>query len=113
MMSRIDFLPSPLSMHPAVDDETSLNGLSFELQLLPRGKNNMFEAAANGQIDDIKTYFSTVANKVDILDQNGASALHHAAKMNRVEVIDFMLKAGADVDVYSTEGLTPLHVAAR
>ena len=47
------------------------------------------------------------------MDQFGASALHHAAKMNRVQVINFMIKAGSSVDVYNKDGLTPLHVAAR
>ena len=80
---------------------------------LSRETNDLFEAVANGQVADIQTYLSSKKNKADILDQNGLSALHYAAKMNRVQIIEFMLKAGASVDVYSKDGLTPLHVAAR
>ena len=108
----IVFAPSPLLSSPG-DHESSPNGSYFEWEALPRETNNLFEAAANGQVADIQTYLSSTKNKADILDQNGLSALHHAAKMNRVQVIEFMLKAGASVDVYSKDGLTPLHVAAR
>lgn len=100
----IDFAPSPLLSSPG-DHESSPNGSCFEWEVgLPRETNNLF---------DIQTYLSSTKNKADILDQNGLSALHYAAKMNRVQIIEFMLKAGASVDVYSKDGLTPLHVAAR
>lgn len=108
----IDFAPSPSLSSPG-DDENSPNGICFERPAFSCKTNDLFEAAANGQVEDIQTYLSTTKNKADILDQHGASALHHAARMNRVQVIDFMLKAGASVDVYSRGGLTPLHVAAR
>lgn len=110
----IDFAPSPL-MSPAVDDESSPSGIFFDLEPLPQKTNNLFEAAANGKVADLQTYLSTtaIANEMDVLDQHGASALHHAARMNRAQVIDFMLKAGASVDLYNKDGLTPLHVAAR
>lgn len=106
----IDFAPSPL----AIDDESSPNGIFFKMEPIVEKSNSVFDAAANGKMADIQTYLSTTTeDNLDILDQNGASALHHAARMNRVQVIDFMLKAGASVDVYSKDGLTPLHVAAR
>ena len=108
----IDFAPSPLLSSPG-DHESSPNGNCFEWEALPGETSNLFEAAANGQVADIQTQLSSTKNKADILDQNGLSALHHAAKMNRVQIIRFMLKAGASVDVYSKDGLTPLHVAAR
>ncbi|KAL9969346.1 hypothetical protein ACROYT_G021550 [Oculina patagonica] len=111
----IDFAPSPLLSSSGDDDGSPNGGTCFEWEAFPRKTSSLFEAAASGQVADIQTYLSmtTEAEKVDVLDQNGASALHHAAKMNRVRVIDFMLKAGANVDVYSKDGLTPLHVAAR
>lgn len=108
----IDFAPSPLLSSPG-DHESPPNGSCIKWEAFPSKTNNLFEAAASGQVDDIQTYLSSTKNKADILDQNGASALHHAAKMNRVQVIEFMIKAGASVDVYSKDGFTPLHVAAR
>ena len=108
----IDFVPSPLQTSP-VNGFHSTDGFVFELEPLLRKANNLFEAAANGQVDDIQSFLSTKENKADILDQNGDGALHHAARMNQVQVIEFMLTAGATVDLYNRDGFTPLHVAAR
>ena len=96
-----------------MNDFRSTDGIFFELEPLLRKAKNLFEAAANGQVDDIQSFLSTKENNADILDQNGESALHHAARMNRVQVIEFMLTAGATVDLYNRDGFTPLHVAAR
>ena len=108
----IDFAPSPLLSSPG-DHESFPNESCFEWIAFPRETNNLFEAAAHGKVADIQTYLSSTKNKEDILDQNGASALHHAAKMNRVLVIELMIKAGVSVDVCCKDGFTPLHVAAR
>lgn len=102
----IDFAPSPLAPSPDED------GIRFEFELLPQPANNyLLEAAANGQVADMPTDLSK--SMADVLDGNGASSLHHAARMNDAQTVDFILKAGARVDVYSKDGLTPLHVAAR
>jgi len=108
----ISFAPSPSLSSPG-DHERHPNESRFQWEAFPCETNYLFQAAENGQLVDIQTDLSSTKNMADILDQNGASALHHAAKMNRVQVINFMIKAGASVDVYSKDGLTPLHVAAR
>ena len=109
----IDFVPSPLASSPE-----SVNGFFFEMKPLLSQTNYLFEAAAIGKVDDIRSYgyrsyLSTTKNKADIMDHNGESALHHAAKINRDGVIDFMINAGAIVDMFSKEGFSPLHIAAK
>lgn len=49
----------------------------------------------------------------DILarDRNGSSAIHHAALMDRLELIDFLLSAGADVNGTNNRGQTALHLS--
>lgn len=105
----IDFAPSPLATSPDED------GIRFEFELLPHRANNYLLAAttatANGQVTDMPTDLSTAM--ADVLDENGPRSLHHAARMNDTKTIDFILKAGALADVYTKDGLTPLHVAAR
>ena len=108
----VSFVPSPLQTSP-VNGFRSTDGICFELKPLQRKANNLFEAAANGQVDEIQSFLSTKENKADILDQNGDSALHHAARMNRVQIIEFVVTAGATVDLCNRDGFTPLHVAAR
>jgi len=103
----IDFAPSPLAASPDED------GISFEFESLPHRANNllMTTSSANGQVADVQTDLSTAM--ADILDENGTSALYCSARMNDAQAIDFMLKAGARLDVCSKDGLTPLHEAAR
>lgn len=110
----IGFAPSPLAISPAGDDESSPTGIIFEMEPTPDNTSDLFGAAVNGEMADIQTYLSkTTKGKADVSDQNVASALHHAARMNRIQVIDFMIKAGACVDIYNKDGFTALHVAAR
>ena len=105
----IDFAPSPLATSPDED------GICFVLESFPHRTNNLLVTTArtNGQVDDMQTDLSTRTTMLGVLDGNGASAPHHAARINDAQAIDFMLRAGARVDVYSNDGLTPLHVAAR
>ena len=74
---------------------------------------DMFDAAASGHVNDIQSFLSNNNYATDVQDQSGYSALHHAARMNRARVIEYMSTAGANVDIYSADGLTPLHLAAR
>jgi len=106
----IDFAPSPLATSPDED------GIRFEFELLPHQANNrlLASASANGQVADSQTDLSmAMAHILDENVENGTTALHHSARMNDAQAIDFMLKAGARVDVCSKDGLTPLHEAAR
>ena len=107
----IDFAPSPLASSPDKD------GICFVLESFPHNTNNLLAIATtartNGQVDDMQTDLSTRTTMLDVLDENGASAPHRAARINDAQAIDFMLRAGARVDVYSRDGLSPLHVAAR
>eukprot|EP00037_Helgoeca_nana_P018800 m.181513 g.181513 ORF g.181513 m.181513 type:complete len:371 (+) comp24599_c1_seq1:322-1434(+) len=46
-------------------------------------------------------------------DFGGLSALHHAAKLNRADMVKMLLEYGADVGCRNKAGLTPLHYAAE
>lgn len=48
---------------------------------------------------------------VNTLDRFGTCALHHAAGKGMTGVVDALLKAGATVDVYTEQGVTPLGYA--
>ena len=71
-----------------------------------------FEAARTG---DLASLGAILDEHVDTNARNAYewTALHEAAAYGRAEVVDFLIRAGADVEVVDTEGVTPLHCAAR
>lgn len=46
-------------------------------------------------------------------DEDGVTALHQAARYSQLEVVQVLLPRWADVDCRESEGMTPLHFAAR
>ena len=52
-------------------------------------------------------------DELNALDRNEFSALHYAAQLNRVEILNMLVNAGASVDVQGESAMTPLHVACR
>lgn len=51
--------------------------------------------------------------KVDVCDGNGDTALHIAAELGHIDVVDLLLQGKATVDVRDAAGCTPLHRALR
>ncbi|HVX01304.1 MAG TPA: ankyrin repeat domain-containing protein [Candidatus Babeliaceae bacterium] len=50
---------------------------------------------------------------IDTYDEDGFTALLHAASSNNSEVVDFLINNGADVTIPDKHGLTALHYAAH
>lgn len=74
--------------------------------------DQLLEAALQGHV---KTLTFLLDHGVDVNfqdEQYGASALHAAAQGGREEIVKLLLKRGADVNLKSKEGNTPLMAAA-
>jgi ankyrin repeat protein len=50
---------------------------------------------------------------IDDVNQRGRTALHFAARVSNVMVVEKLLEKGANPNIGDNEGLTPLHLAAR
>jgi ankyrin repeat protein len=70
--------------------------------------NSSFFWAAMAGEDEVCSYF--ISKGVDVNFQNiiGLTALHVAAQDNRIDVVKLLVKKGADVNVKSNDGETPL-----
>ncbi|MFC1842608.1 ankyrin repeat domain-containing protein [Candidatus Dependentiae bacterium] len=49
----------------------------------------------------------------DAVDEKGETALHKAAKKNRITIANMLVSAGADINKQDRDGQAPLHVAAE
>ncbi|XP_058807206.1 uncharacterized protein LOC131673320 [Phymastichus coffea] len=68
-------------------------------------------AIENGDLASLKKLIKKGAN-MNARDANRKTLLHHAARINRPEMVKFLLKKGADVAAVTDKGKTALHVAA-
>ncbi|EDV27939.1 uncharacterized protein TRIADDRAFT_53001 [Trichoplax adhaerens] len=79
---------------------------------------DLFWAAKSGDIDILEDYLSDsdiVHDKFECnrLDRHKLSPLHYAAKYNRIDVVKYLLRYGADIDCIGGDGVTPLLIAAK
>ena len=127
------FMKGVISMHHRV---RLTNGLALFLVILmngcsepPRATISIHEAAKTGNVDQLKRhiYWGADVNSVISNDAlpivitfrdntiqltNGVAPLHHAVGFGRSEIVQLLLKNGADVNKLSTAGYAPIHIAA-
>jgi len=73
--------------------------------------NLLHEAAAAGDIEQVKSLISQGAN-LDARDNQGSKPLHHAAVNGHKKVAELLIENGADVNTKHNFGGTALHLAA-
>ncbi len=80
--------------------------------------NNFVTAIALGKVDAIAAHLMSMPGNMISELQDNTTALHAAISVNNAELVDLLLKEGADVNVKSNTtrdsqsfGLTPLHEA--
>jgi ankyrin repeat protein len=78
-------------------------------QLNQAGESALMIAALRGNLDWVKRLLARGAQ----VNHDGWSALHYAASGPSTEVLDLLLKQGANIEGRSPNGTTPLMMAAR
>ena len=80
----------------------------------------LHQAAREGALDRVKETLEEMQSKgydtlkfIDQLNGNSLSPLHLAARYNRATVVQYLLEAGAYVDICGEDNNTPLHLAAK
>ncbi|KHN74990.1 Acyl-CoA-binding domain-containing protein 6 [Toxocara canis] len=70
-----------------------------------------FSAVTAGNIGKVAEMLKANNELLVERDENQVTALHHAADRGNVELIECLLKAGADLRIQDYDGQTPLHYA--
>ena len=83
--------------------------------LKPDGQGNTpaMTAAKSGPLEMLKFLLDRDAASLTKRDDNGFTLLHGAADHAHLEVVQFLLERGLDVNSRSADGYTPLHAAAN
>lgn len=79
-------------------------------------KNNkvpeICEAASQGEFSKVEELITQGADINAVMPNRGWSALYYAVKQEKVEVVSFLLKRGAKIDLSDSAGCSALHIAA-
>lgn len=86
------------------------NGAKFGKDIIEAG--NLWQAAKNGNLAQLKAGFKPGETKLEAHDEKGITPLAWAALAGQTEAAKWLLEKGADVNAKNRDGNTPLHSAA-
>ena len=89
------------------------NGTDLNFTTVQDGTNPFVHASALNKIELVKFFSSEVGVKIDITDAFGNTALMKASEKGHVEIAEYLINNGSDVNFQNKEGITPLMVAAE
>lgn len=95
-----------IAPEPATGPRTGLTDKATRLQ----GCSPIFQAVILGNLRILMILFSK-RNSHNVINEQGQTLLHVAAHEGHVEIVDFLLRCGANLDARDRHGNTPLHCA--
>ncbi|CAH0547388.1 unnamed protein product [Brassicogethes aeneus] len=72
-----------------------------------------FQAAESGNLEIFQRLYFADTTRLTIKDPRGRTAAHQAAARNRVNILQFILSQGGDLNDQDNSGNTPLHIAVE
>jgi ankyrin repeat protein len=82
------------------------------MSLVASSASTLHKAARDGRYHLASVHLgNTRRNTVNELDKDGFAPIHYAARFNRLEVLEQLLAARADVNIKTKDGFTALHFA--
>ncbi|CAH1179266.1 unnamed protein product [Phaedon cochleariae] len=83
------------------------------LCLITQSPFRILRAAESGNLETFQRLFYAEPTRLAIRDSKGKTAAHQAAARNRVNILQFILEQGGDLDNQDNVGNTPLHGAVE
>ena len=105
---RLQSRNSTIKKNPFSEFSFNINNIS-KLEI---NKNNLINSIESNDIEKIIEYLDKDISKINILNENGISALHIAVINGNLDIINILLKYGANPNITSlSKKQTPLHFA--
>ncbi|XP_062584569.1 putative ankyrin repeat protein RF_0381 [Saccostrea cucullata] len=73
------------------------------------GKTVLHQCCINGELEMCKYLVNTHPHLLDVKDNNGDNALHTAAWGGNIDLLNFLLEKGFDIETKTNDGKTVLH----
>ncbi|VDM10783.1 unnamed protein product [Wuchereria bancrofti] len=99
---RIRYGVRPSTMVDAESTETESSGMSLE-------QIEWFAALDEGSVEKLKDLLVGNLGLLEERNENQLTALHWASDRGKLELVEFLVDAGADVNIQDYGGQTPLH----
>ena len=77
------------------------------------GKKPIHHAAYEGDLKKVKEIIERDPNQINVQDSEGFTPLHLASGKGHIEIVEFLLNHGADIELEILNGETTLMLAAR
>ena len=73
---------------------------------------NIFTTVYEGDINEVRRLIEVLHTDVCSIDEDGNTALHWVTEQTNIDIAQYLILKGANVNAKSNEGETPLHYAA-
>lgn len=70
---------------------------------------NIWVAASDGQLDEVKKFIETDGLSPNAKDENGYTPVHAAASYGHMDLLRYLIDKGGDINVTDEDGDTALH----
>lgn len=75
---------------------------------------NVLHHAAESGVEKLVEFAAQLPKiNIDAQDKNGQTALHHAARLEKLQAAEVLLKNGANDKLFNNDGMLPLHLAVE
>lgn len=100
--------PNDDEEHQEQDDHASTTTTSSNKKITP---SDVQDAAQTGNLELLQEYLTLHPEFIDVTDHNQWTALHMAARAGHLEIVQTLLRMGANKNLQTVTGTTPLDIA--